>query len=296
MSVREGQRRSAPGGVRIGKEVVMGRVKEQPRGRLAVLQDILAGGKALVGGAQTLSVGMQRRLVEVGRGVESQLVTLVGALEERLSQRLDMLLDRLAVSLRRDIDRIRERVRGVENRLADVPKEGVGELMTPLREMAGGAAERASAALARIEEVGLRLQHAERRVAELTRDTARDTSVATDTRERLERLEQRLTDLGREVGTRLGELGALRERVTRIEGRVVESSKDQVARAGEAAGLRDRLARLEARLSDLSKEQLARTVETAGLRERLFRVEQRSEPPAAPAEFAGERTALPVED
>jgi len=275
----------------------MGRVKEQPRGRLAVLQDIVAGGKALVGGAQTLSVGMQRRLVEAGRGLENQLVTLVGAVEERLSQRLDLLLDRLALSLRRDIDRVRERVRAVENRLADVPKEGVLELVAPLREIASGAGERAAAALARSEELSLRLQHVERRTAELARDTARDTNAQNDSRERLERLEQRLTDLGREVGTKLGELGALRERLTRIEGRVVEGSKDQVARAGEAAGLRDRLTRLEGRLTDLSKEQLARAVETAGLRERLFRVEQRSPSPAGPAPFADpERTALPVED
>src|SRR5690242_13561196 len=184
----------------------MGRVKEQPRGRLAVLQDIVAGGRALVDGAQEIGVGVQRRLVEVGRGVESQLVTLVGAVEERLSERLDVVLDRLAVSLRRDLDKVRERVRTLENRLADVPKEGVRELVAPLQVIATGAGERASAALAGIEEVGVRLQNVERRVAEATRDATRDAADATDVRQRLDRIEQRLGDLGREVGTKLGEL------------------------------------------------------------------------------------------
>src|SRR2546427_830834 len=170
-----GEERARPGAP-IGKEDVMGRVKEQSRGRLAVLQDILTGGgKALVDQAQSLGAGVQRRLAEVGRGVESQVSTLITALEERLSERLDLLLDRLAVSLRRDLDRVRERLRAVENRLADVPKEGVRELVAPLQAIASGAAERASAALARIEELSLRLQHTERRIAELTRETTRET-------------------------------------------------------------------------------------------------------------------------
>src|SRR5881628_3235729 len=270
----------------IGKEDVMGRAKEQSRGRLAVLQDILTGGgKALVDQAQSLGAGVQRRLAEVGRGVESQVTTLIGGLEERLSEGLDVLLDRLAVSLRRDLDRVRERVRALENRLADVPKEGMRELVAPLQAIASGAGERASAALARVEELSLRLQHTERRIAELTRETTRETLDTSDLLQRTERSEQRLTDLGREVGTKLGELGALRERLTRTEGRVVDGSKDQIARAGEAAGFRDRVTRLEGRLSDLTKEQLARTVETAGLRERLFRVEKRSGTAAAPGAF-----------
>ena len=90
----------------------MGRVKEEPRGRLATLQDILAdGGKRLVDQAQGLRVGIERRLVEVGRGVEGQVVALVGATEERLTERLDAWLNRLAVSLRKDVDRLRDRVR-----------------------------------------------------------------------------------------------------------------------------------------------------------------------------------------
>jgi len=236
-------------------------------------------------------------LAEVGRGVESQVTTLIVGLEERLSDRLDVLLDRLAVSLRRDLDRVRERVRALENRLADVPKEGMRELVAPLQAIASGAGERASAALARIEELSLRLQHTERRIAELTRETTRETLDASDLLQRMERTEQRLTDLGREVGTKLGELGALRERLTRIEGRVVDSSKDQISRSGEAAGFRDRLTRLEGRLSDLSKEQVARAVETAGLRERLLRVEHRSGTAAAPGAFAEpEHAGVPVEE
>src|SRR5690242_6941631 len=248
----------------------MGRVKEQPRGRLAVIQDLLSGGsRALVDGAQTLSGEMQRRLVEVGRGVEGQVATLIGAVEERLSERLDVLLDRLAVTLRRDVERVRDRVRIIENRLADVPKEGVRELIGPLQAIASGAAERASGALARIEELGLRLQNIERRAAEFSRDTARETLDADELRQRLERMEQRLTDLGREVGTKLGELGALRDRLTRIE----------------------------SRLGDLSKEQLARAVESAGLRERLFRLEQRSPIPGPAAVYSDPEAArVPVED
>src|SRR5438046_4503586 len=256
----------------IGKEDVMGRVKEQSRGRLAVLQDILTGGgktlvdqaqslgagvQSLGAGVQSLGAGVQRRLAEVGRGVESQVTTLIVGLEERLSDRLDVLLDRLAVSLRRDLERVRERVRALENRLADVPKEGMRELVAPLQAIASGAGERASAALARIEELSLRLQHTERRIAELTRETTRETLDASDVLQRMERTEQRLTDLGREVGTKLGELGAFRERFARIEGRVVDGSKDQIARSGEAAGFRDRLTRLEGRPSDLSTEQVA---------------------------------------
>lgn len=256
----------------------MARVKDEPqRGRLAALQDMLSGGsQVLLDQAQTLREGMQRRLVEVGRGVEEQIVSLMAAAEERLGDRLDELLNRLAVSMRKDIDKLRERLRGMEARIADVPKEGVGELVAPLRNVANNAIESAAAAQLRIEELTSRLQHVERRAAEISRETTQDTAEGEESRQRVERIDQRLTDLGREVGTKLGELGALRERLTRIEARVLETSKDQIARAGEATGLRDRLARLEARLSDLSREQVARAVEAAGLRERVFRLEQRA--------------------
>src|SRR3989475_2008169 len=160
-----GEERARPGAPS-EKEDVMGRVKEQPRGRLAVLQDILTGrGKALVDQAQSLGAGVQRRLEEIGRGVETQVTTLIAALEERLSERLDVLLDRLAVSLRRDLDRVRERLRAVENRLADVPKEGGRHLLAPVQPTPSGAGERASPALARIQHLPLPLQHAARRHA-----------------------------------------------------------------------------------------------------------------------------------
>lgn len=264
----------------------MGRGKEEPRSMLSPLGDILAGGMALVDQAQNLGADVQRRLVEVGRGVEGQVLGLIGALEERLGDRLDALVSGVAVTLRGEVDRVRDRLGSVEGRLADIPKEGVRELIAPLQAVLGGASDRAAAALARVEELGLRLQHVERRIAELSRETTRDTLDADDIKQRLDRDGQRLTDLGREVGTKLGELGATRERLTRIEARVLEYSKDQIARTGEQAGHRDRLARLETRLSDLSKEQLARSVETAGLRERLFRLEQRNGPAATRAPFA----------
>lgn len=279
----------------------MGRAKDEPRGRLAALQEILAtGGKALADQAQTLSADVQRRMVEVGRGVEGQLVMLVDAVEEQFLQRADGLLSRFAISLRRDVDRVRERVRALERSLGDLPREGLGALVSSLQTMAGGAAERTSAALARVEELGLRLQQLERRIAEISRESARDTLDSRDIGQRLQSSETRLTDLGREVGTKLGELGALRERLTRIEGRVVDYSKEQIARTGELTGLRDRLMRLEGRLSDLSKEQVGRAVETAGLRERLSRLEleQRGAPAAAsPVPFGEpEHTPAPVED
>jgi len=266
----------------------MGRAKDEPRGTLAALQDMITGGgQALVGQALTLGEEVQRRLADVGRGVEEQFMSLASTLETTLSERLDAVVSALSVSIRKDMERMRERVRTLENRLADVPKDGIREMFEPVQALATGAADRATAALARIEENVSRLQSLERRASEIARDRAQGTLDADEVRLRLDRLDQRLTDLGREVGTKLGELGALRERFTRLETRVVDNSKDQIARAGEAAGLRDRMARLEARLSDLSKEQLARAVETAGLRERVFRLEQRTGAPA-PAVGGGE--------
>jgi chromosome segregation ATPase len=261
----------------------MGRVKDEPRGTLAALQDMLTGGsQALVEQALTIGEGVQRRLADVGRGVEGQVLTLFTSLEETLAERFDAIVSALSVSIRKDLDRMRERIRALENRLADVPKEGLRELVAPVQAIAEGASERAATALARAEENVARIQSLERRTAEVARERAQVGLDSDEVRIRLDRLDQRLTDLGREVGTKLGELGALRERFTRLETRVVDNSKDQIARAGEAAGLRDRMARLEARLSDLSKEQLARAVETAGLRERVFRLEQRNGGPTPP--------------
>jgi polyhydroxyalkanoate synthesis regulator phasin len=257
---------------------------------------IAGSSKVLVDQAQALADGLQTRLFDVGRELEGQLGALVGAVEKRLSIQVDDLLSGLAVSLRRDVDKIRERVRSVENRLADIPKEGLRELILPLQTVANGAAERSAAAAARVEELGLRVQTAERHVSEIARDSTRETLDADEFRQRLERIEQRLTDVGREVGTKLGELGALRERLTRLESRVVDGSKDQITRAGEAAGFRDRLTRLEARLSDLSKEQLARAVETAGLRERVFRIEQRSNGQASTGVSPPPTIGVPIED
>jgi chromosome segregation ATPase len=246
----------------------MPRVKEEPRGRLAALQDILAGGsQAILEQAQSLGGEVQRRLSDVGRGIEGQLGTLVGALEERLTAQLDELVSGLAVSLRKDLDRMRERLRAMESRVNEVPKEGVS--------LANDAIQTAATVQARVEDLVGRLVTVERRAGEFSRATSQDTQQAEEFRQRLERIEARISDVARDTGGKLGEVGALRERLTRIENRVLETSKDQIARAGEATGLRDRLARLEARLSDLSREQVARAVEAAGLRERVFRLEQR---------------------
>jgi chromosome segregation ATPase len=255
----------------------MPRTKEEPRGRLAALQDILAGGgQVIIDQALELRTGLQRRLVDVGRGLEEQLATIVGAVEERLSAQLDEVVSGFAISLRKDLDRLRDRVRSVELRLGDVPKEGVRELVNPLQALANSAIQTAGAVQGRVEELLGRLQSVERRAVEISRETTQETQAADDLRQRLERIEGRLAELARDAGGKLGEVGALRERLTRIESRVLETSKDQIARAGESTGLRDRLARLEARLSDVSREQVARAVEAAGLRERVFRLEQRA--------------------
>ena len=269
----------------------MPRVKEEPRGRLAALQDILTGGsQVILDQAQTLRGELQKRLGDVSRGLEGQLGTIVGGLEEQLSEQLDDLVSGFAVSIRKDLDRLRERIRAVETRLSDVPKEGVRELVNPLQTLANNAIQTAAAVQTRIEELVGRLQSVERQTVEMTRDVVAEApAISDDLRQRLDRIESRLAEISRDAGGKLGEVGAMRERLTRIENRVLETSKDQIARAGEATGLRDRLARLEARLSDLSREQVARAVEAAGLRERVFRLEQRTvtlDPPRLLAERA----------
>jgi hypothetical protein len=250
----------------------MARAKEEPRGRFATLQDLLTeGSQVLLGQALSLGEGVQRRLVDVGRGVEEQLVALVNTLELELGHRLDGMLDALAVSLRRDLEDMDTRVAAIERRDGKLAPGELRDALGPVQDRANGAVEMAAAAAERCNELQVRLQAMEARPAAVAA-----TDMDEDLRRRIERMDQRLTDLGREVGTKLGELAALRERLTRMESRVVDQTKDQIARAGESAGLRDRLARLETRLSDLSKEQLARAVETAGLRERVFRMEQRA--------------------
>mgnify|MGYP001583381373 CR=1 FL=1 len=258
----------------------MARAKEEPRGRLATLQDLLTeGSQALLGQALSLGEGVQRRLVDVGRGVEEQLVALVSTLELELGQRLDGMLDALAVSLRRDLEDMDTRLAQIESRHGGLTTDHLREGLLPLQEQAERAVQHAAAAVARCGELQTRLQAVEARP---TATPAAISELDDDLRRRIDRMDQRLTDLGREVGTKLGELSALRERLTRMESRVVDQTKDQIARAGESAGLRDRLSRLETRLSDLSKEQLARAVETAGLRERVFRMEQRTNGGATP--------------
>jgi archaellum component FlaC len=259
----------------------MPRVKEEPRGRLAALQEMLSdGSQVLLDQAQSLRDEVQRRIGDVASGLangfEEQLGSVATSVEERLSRQIDDLLSGLAVSIRKDLDRLRERVRSLEMRMTDVPREGVRELVNPLQALANNAIQTAASVQTRIEELVGRVQTVERRAGELQREPAHDTLQADDLQQRLERLESRLNEIARDTGGKLGEVGAMRERLTRIENRVLETSKEQIARAGESTGLRDRLARLEARLSDLSREQVARAVEAAGLRERVFRLEQRT--------------------
>ena len=270
----------------------MPRVKEEPRGRLAALQEMLSGGsQVLLDQAQSLRDEVQRRIGDVATGLEEQFGSVASSVEERLSRQIDDLLSGLAISIRKDLDRLRERVRSLEMRMTDVPREGVRELVNPLQALANNAIQTAASVQTRIEELVGRMQTVERRAGELQREPAHDTIQTDDLQQRLERLESRLNDVARDTGGKLGEVGAIRERLTRIENRVLETSKEQIARAGESTGLRDRLARLEARLSDLSREQVARAVEAAGLRERVFRLEQRTIAiDSTPSRMVAERT------
>ena len=260
----------------------MARPKEQPaRSTLGAIQDLLAdGSQALIEGVQSV----QRVVLSTGRGVESQVTSLLETLEGTLSTPLEGLLSRFATSMRYEVDRISEHLRAVEERLAGMPsiEDGIEELLDevlePIRSLANGADQRAAASQARAGEVIDRMERLEQRVTSLASQGNGQNEA--ELRVRFDRLERRLEDLVREAGGRLTEIGPMRERLARIESRVLETSKEQLARAGEATGMRDRLARLEARLTDLSREQVARAVEAAGLRERVFRLEQRAGAPA----------------
>jgi len=253
----------------------MARPKEQPaRSTLGAIQDLLAdGSQALIEGVQSV----QRVVLSTGRGVESQVTSLLETLEGTLSTPLEGLLSRFATSMRYEVDRISEHLRAVEERLAGMPsiEDGIEELLDevlePIRSLANGADQRAAASQARAGEVIDRMERLEQRVTSLASQGNGQNEA--ELRVRFDRLERRLEDLVREIGP-------MRERLARIESRVLETSKEQLARAGEATGMRDRLARLEARLTDLSREQVARAVEAAGLRERVFRLEQRAGAPA----------------
>ena len=83
----------------------MGRVKEEPRGTLEVLQDYVTGSaSAILDQADSLRTEVQRRIAEVGRGVEGQVTDLVSGLEGRLSQQMDSVMSGLSVSIRRELD------------------------------------------------------------------------------------------------------------------------------------------------------------------------------------------------
>ena len=102
----------------------MPRVKEEPRGPLAALRNVLSdGGQMILDQAQTLRDERiaQKRLGDVGRGLEEQLGGVATSLEQRLSAQLDELVGGLAVTIRKDVDRLRERIRAMEARLTDIP-------------------------------------------------------------------------------------------------------------------------------------------------------------------------------
>lgn len=270
----------------------MARAKDKPvKTALDTLQDWLSGGsQALLEGAQAV----QQLVVATGRGVEEQLATLLGALEESLREQVDRVVTALASSLRSELADLREEVEELREQLQDPSTtQVIDSMLEPLRALANGALERAAYAQTRLTELTQRIEQAgdpSARLADLEERLATRANGAVA--EQLAQLEQRLRELRVEFGEKTADLSSMRERLAKIEARVLETSKEQIARAGEATSLRDRLTRLDARLTDLSREQVARAVEAAGLRERVFRLEQRAgvyvQPsPEAPAD--GER-------
>jgi len=114
----------------------MERVKHDPaRGPLSALGDILAGGgQALIGQAQSLAGGVQRRIADVVPPVFSG-----------------------------ELERLGERVRDLETLLAGGGREIVG----PVRALALNAIESAATVRARLDDVLERLESIERRLAEI---------------------------------------------------------------------------------------------------------------------------------
>ena len=114
----------------------MERVKHDPaRGPLSALGDILAGGgQALIGQAQSLAGGVQRRIADVVPPVFSG-----------------------------ELERLGERVRDLETLLAGGGREIVG----PVRALALNAIDSAATVRARLDDVLERLESIERRLAEI---------------------------------------------------------------------------------------------------------------------------------
>ncbi len=238
---------------------------DRERSRLAALQDIVSGGgQALLGGAQTIAEGLQRRLSDVGRDVSS-------ILESSLREALDDFIARLALSIRREIEKLADRVASLEQTLAGLPAGPLAEVVNTAESLAQQAIESAAASNMHFEELSRHLQALEQRLGEGGHPAAAVEKFGTH----LEELREQVVELGKEVGTRVSEIGALDDRLHRLERRVAEQARGQEACSEDLASIRERLSRLEGRLSDLSREQIARTVEAAAVRERLLRLEQR---------------------
>lgn len=257
----------------------MGRSSEQQRGRLAALQEMVAGsGQALLVQAQSIADGLQRRLAEVSRDVGT-------VVETSLRESLDDFISRLALSIRRELEGLSDRLDAVEERLSGLPAESLAEVLEPVRSLAEQAIESAAASNMRLEQMGMRLQDLEQRLAEGENPSARGEALV-ELRNRLAALHDQVVELGREVGSRVAEVAAVADRLARIEGRIADQTRELAGQVEIAASLRERIGRLESRVSDLSREQVARSVEAAGLRERLLRLEHRSRAPESAGETA----------
>jgi len=246
----------------------MGHPGDRERSRLAALQDLVSGsGQVLLGGAQTIAEGLQRRLSDVGRDVSS-------ILESGLREALDDFIARLALSIRREIEKLADRVASLEQTLAGLPAGPLAEVVNTAESLAQQAIESAAASNMHFEELSRHLQALEERLGQGEHPAA-EAEALEKLGTRLEELREQAVELGKEVGTRVSEIGALDDRLHRLERRVAEQARGQAACAEDLASFRERLGRLEGRLSDLSREQIARTVEAAAVRERLLRLEQR---------------------
>ena len=189
-------------------------------------------------------------------------------------------MQRLTQSLRREVDRLRDRLRGVETKVADLAQHTGHDALEEFRGALAWARSSIEQLLATnrqtadtIEDVQLRIVQIERRIGEVARESAREVIDADEVQHKLSRLEHWVSDVARDVGSKQGELTAFRERLTRLETRFVNSTKEEAARAATGATLKERQARIEARVGDLTKELLARSIDLSNFKERVAHLE-----------------------
>jgi chromosome segregation ATPase len=253
------------------------RLRDEASGALADGQRAVG---SLVDQVTQLGDDFQQRVQSAGREVEQQIERLLSRVEAETSRRTDAVLVHFSQTLRREQDRLRDRLRTAEARLAELTTPEGYDAIEELRSGATWARTALEQLMAtvrqtsdKIEEVQDRIQQLERRFAEAAKETARDLIDGDDFRHKLGRLEQWVSDIAREAGGKRGEQSALRERLARLETRFVNATKEDAAKATAGATMKERQARIEARVGDLTKELLARSIDLSTIRERLSNLE-----------------------